>query len=147
MEGKILDPLSMVFVLVGVCVLALFNYYLNLAPGSDPDDFAVGPKELNLTCDCSLNTLILGGILVIALSAASSLFSSRYELYFIGILSFIIVTVAGIFGRRRRHAEWREDENVIRRAIQKTPFGTKSRDYIDVVFDDDDEDEYYFDDS
>jgi len=134
--------------MAGIGILALFNYFLNLAPGSDPDDFAVGPQELNLTCDCSLNTLILGGILVIALSAASSMFSSRYELYFIGIIAFTIVTVAGIFGRRRRHAEWKEDEKVIRRAIQKTPFGNQSRDYIDVIFDDDesDDDEYYFDD-
>lgn len=143
----ILDPLLIVIVMVGVCLLALFNYYLNLAPGSDPDDFAIGPPELNLTCDCALNTLILGGILVIALSAASSMFSTRYELYFIGIVSFIVVSVAGIFGRRRRFAEWREDEKVIRRAIQKSPFGNQSRDYVDVIFDDDnDDDEYYFDD-
>lgn len=137
-----------VIVMVSVCILALFNYYLNLAPGSDPDDFAVGPPELNLSCDCSLITLIIGGIFVIALSAASSMFSSRYELYFTGVISFIIVTVAGIFGRRKRHTDWREDEKVIRRAIQKSPFGNQSRDYIDVIFDDDDDDEgYYYEDS
>jgi hypothetical protein len=141
-----LDSVLLVVVLVSVCIIALFNYYLNLAPGSDPDDFAVGPAELNITCDCSLNTLILGGILVIAFSAISSMFSSRLELYFVGTISFIVVTAAGLFGRRKRHAEWKEDEKVIRRAIQKAPFGNYGRDYVDVVFDEeDDDDRYYYD--
>jgi hypothetical protein len=71
------------------------------------------------------------------------MFSSRYELYIIAGISFAIVTIAGIFGRRKRHAEWREDEKVIRRAIQKTQFGRDSRDSIRIFFDEEDDEEYY----
>jgi hypothetical protein len=139
-----LDALTLVLIIAGVFVLAVFNYYLNLAPGSDPDDFAVGPPQLNVTCDCYFNTLILGGILVIAFSAGSSMFGSRIELYLIGGIAFAAVTVAGIIGRRKRHAEWREDENVIRRAIQKSPFQRGSQGAIDILFDED-EDELDYD--
>jgi hypothetical protein len=132
--------------MAGITILAIFNYYLNLAPGSDPDDFIIGPPQLNLTCDCYLNTLILGGILVIAFSAASSFFASRIELYLFGGIAFAIVTLAGIIGRRKRYAEWKEDQKVIRRAIRKaSPFGGR-RGPIDIIFDEDDEDDYDFDD-
>jgi hypothetical protein len=141
------EAISFVIMIAGITILAIFNYYLNLAPGSDPEDFAVGPPQLNLTCDCYLNTLILGGILVIAFSAASSLFSSRIELYFFGGLAFGIVTLTGIIGRRKRHAEWKEDQKVIRRAIQKANPLTGFRGPIDIVFDeDDDEEDFDFDD-
>lgn len=136
-----MDPVTLALVIAGVAIVAWFNYYLNLAPGSDPDDFAVGPPQLNITCDCYLNTLILGGIMVVAFSAGSSLFSSRVELYIIGGIAFAAVTIAGIIGRRKRHAEWKEDEKVIRRAIQKTSFG-KGPGYVDIVFDDDDDNKH-----
>jgi hypothetical protein len=129
-----------------VSVLALFNYYLNLAPGTDPEDFSIGPQELNITCDCYLNTLILGGILVIALGAGSGLFESRTELYISGIIAFVLVTIAGIIGRRRRHREWEEFDKIVRRAIPKKHFMLQNRTPVDIIFDDeDDEDEYYDD--
>jgi hypothetical protein len=141
------DPLILAIVIAGVAIVSWFNYYLNLAPGSDPDDFAVGPPQLNITCDCYLNTLILGGIMVVAFSAGSSLFSSRIELYIIGIIAFAVVTIAGIIGRRKRHAEWKEDEKVIRRAIQKTQFRRgPSPGQVDIFFDDEDDDKYDYED-
>ena len=136
----------MVIVIAGIFVLALFNYYLNLAPGTDPDDFVLGPPQLNITCDCYLNTLILGGIMVVAFSAASTLFASRLELYFFGGLAFAVVTIAGIIGRRKRHAEWKEDEHVIRRAIQKTQFGKVRDGSVDILFDDEDDKKYDYED-
>jgi hypothetical protein len=140
------DALTLVLLIAGVFLLAVFNYYLNLAPGSDPDDFAVGPPQLNITCDCSFNTLILGGILVIALSAASSTFDNRIELYLVGGIAFAVVTLTGIIGRRKRHAEWKEDEQVIRRAIQKAQFGSGRRGSVDIIFDEEDEDDYDYED-
>ena len=137
-----MDPITLALVIAGVAIVAWFNYYLNLAPGSDPDDFAVGPAQLNITCDCYLNTLILGGIMVIAFSAGSSLFTTRIELYIVGGLAFAAVTIAGIIGRRKRHAEWREDEKVIRRAIQKTQFGRVRDGAVDIFFDDEDDKKY-----
>lgn len=131
--------------IAGVFILVIFNFYLNRAPGSDPDDFAIGPPQANITCDCYLNTLILGGILVIAFSAASAMFASRIELYIVAGLAFAFITVAGIIGRRKRHADWREDEQVIRRAISKSHLTTSKRSPVDIVFDeekDDDEFDY-----
>ena len=140
------DPLVLIIIIAGIFILAVFNYYLNLAPGSDPEDFAIGAPQLNFTCDCYLNTLILGGIMVIAFSAASAVFSSRLELYFFGGISFAVVTLAGIIGRRKRHAEWREDEQVIRRAIQKTEFGRVRDGAVDILFDDEDDDKNDYED-
>lgn len=141
-----MDPFVLIIIIAGIFVLAIFNYYLNLAPGSDPDDFAIGPPQLNMTCDCYLNTLILGGIMIIAFSAASTLFSSRLELYLFGGIAFVVVTIAGIVGRRKRYAEWKEDENVIRRAIQKTQFGRIRDGAVDILFDDEDDDKYDYED-
>lgn len=138
-----MDPLVLIFIIAGIFVIAIFNYYLNLAPGSDPEDFEVGPPQMNVTCDCYLNTLILGGIMVIAFSAASTLFSSRWELYFFGGIAFAVVTIAGIIGRRKRHAEWKEDEQVIRRAIQKSHLTRGRPGPIDILFDDDDDEPDY----
>ena len=84
--------------------------------------------------------------MVIAFSAASAFFSSRLELYFFGGISFAVVTLAGIIGRRKRHAEWREDEQVIRRAIQKTEFGRVRDGAVDILFDDEDDDKNDYED-
>lgn len=138
-----MEPVTLVFIIAGVFILAIFNYYLNLAPGSDPDDFALGPPQMNMTCDCSLNTLILGGIMIIAFGAGSSLFDSRIELYLFGGLAFAVVTIGGIIGRRKRHAEWKEDEQVIRRAIQKSPYGQGIHSPVDIRFDDEDDDDEF----
>ena len=139
-----MDLVTWAIVIAGIFVLVIFNYFLNLAPGSDPEDFALGPPQLNITCDCYLNTLFLGGILVVAFSAASSIFSSRLELYFVGGLAFTVVTIAGIMGRRKRHSEWREDEQVIRRAISKSNIMTGSQRPVDIVFDDEDDEDFDF---
>ncbi|TFG34559.1 hypothetical protein EU527_02780 [Candidatus Thorarchaeota archaeon] len=131
-----------------VGVLAYFNYYLNLAPGTDPEDFRVGPQQLNITCDCYLNTLILGGILVLGLSAGSSIFSSRLELYLVGGIAFGVVTLAGILGRHRRYVEWRELHKVIQRAVPRSHLMQGYRSPVEILFDDEenDEDEFEIDD-
>lgn len=143
-----MDILILAILIVAILALAVFNYYLNLAPGVNPEDFQIGPPQLNMTCDCSLNTLILGGILVIALSAGSGMFQSRIELYIVGIIAFSVVTVAGIIGRRRRHSEWKEFDKVIRRAIPRTHLMTQHGNPVDIIFDEesDDEDDYDYED-
>ena len=140
-----LDTLTLIILAVAILALAIFNYYLNLAPGADPEDFSIGPPQLNMSCDCYLNTLILGGILVIALSAGSSMFESRVELYAVAIVAFSIITIAGIIGRRKRYREWKEFDKVIRRAIPKTHLMTQHGNPIDIIFDDETEDEDDYD--
>ncbi len=134
----------MVILIAGIFVLAIFNYFMNLAPGSDPEDFALGPPQLNITCDCYLNTLILGGILIVAFSAASSIFGSRLELYVVGGLAFAVITIAGIIGRRKRHAEWKEDARVIRRAVFRPGQMTSKRGPVDIIFDEEDDEDFDF---
>jgi hypothetical protein len=147
-KGEDLDIVTLTILIVATIVLTIFNYYLNFAPGADPEDFSIGPPQLNMTCDCFLNTLILGGILVIALSAGSGIFESRQELYASGIIAFSVITIAGIIGRRKRYREWKEFDKVIRRAIPKTHLMTQHGNPIDILFDDesDDEDDYDFED-
>jgi len=140
-----LELLTWTILIVVVLLATAFNYYLNLAPGSDPEDFQVGPKQLSITCDCSLNVLIIGGIVVLALSAASGLFNSRIELYLAGIVSFGIITAAGYLGRRRRHREWRELRKAIERSVPASTLLGSQRPPIDIIFDDEDDD-FDFDD-
>ena len=142
-----MEILALALIVVAVSLLAVFNYYLNLAPGADPEDFRIGPPQLNLTCDCYLNPLIVGGVLVIAFSAGAGMFDTRPELFLTGIISFSIVTVAGVLGRRKRYNEWNEFDKVIRRALPKTSLMPPYRSPIDIIFDDeeDDEDEDDFD--
>ena len=124
-------------------VLAYFNYYLNLAPGTDPEDFRVGPQQLDITCDCYLNTLILGGILVLGLSAVSSVFTSRWELYVVGGIAFTVITLAGIVGRRRRYREWQEMHKVFQRAMPRSQLMKDYRSPVDIFFDDDEDDDEF----
>ncbi len=143
-----MDILIVAILTVVIVALAIFNYYLNLAPGADPEDFQIGPPQLNMTCDCSLNTLIIGGILVLALSAGSGMFESRIELYVVGIIAFSVISIAGIIGRRKRYREWKEFDKVIRRAIPKTHLMTQHGTPVDIIFDDDqdEEDDYDYED-
>ncbi|MDH4214350.1 MAG: hypothetical protein OEV85_10545 [Candidatus Thorarchaeota archaeon] len=136
-----MDIFILTILIIVIMTLTVFNYYLNLAPGADPEDFQIGPRQLNMTCDCSLNTLILGGILVIALSAGSGMFESRIELYVTGIVAFTVVSIAGIIGRRRRYREWKEFDKVIRRAIPKTHLMTQHGSPVDIIFDEEPDDE------
>jgi hypothetical protein len=145
MEGKELDILTWTVLVVVVLLASVFNYFLNLASGSDPEDFQVGPPQLSITCDCSLNILIIGGIVVLALSAVSGVFESRLELYIVGIAAFSMITLAGFIGRRRRHREWSEVLRAIERAVPSTSFLGFKRTPVDIVFEDEDDDEDDYD--
>lgn len=116
-----MDLLIGFVIVVGVLIAALFNYILNRAPGSDPEDFQVGPPQLGIKCDCFLNTLIIGSILILALSASSYVFETRTELHIVGFIAFVIITAAGIYGRIMRHREWRELGEILERAVPKPP--------------------------
>ncbi len=135
-----MDLLTWVVIIIGTLLAAAFNYILNLAPGSDPEDFRVGPKEMNITCDCPINILIIGGIMVLALSAVTGVFSTREELYLVGGITFAVITIAGLIGRRRRHREWKELRRAIRRAVPGSYADYRSAP-MDIVFDEDDEEE------
>ena len=131
-----------IVLIVGTLVAAIFNYYLNKAPGSDPEDFQVGPREMNITCDCQINILIIGGIMILALSAVSGAFSTREELYLVGGVSFAVITIAGYIGRRRRHREWKELHKAIHRAVPGS-YADYRRAPVDIMFEEDDEDDDY----
>lgn len=141
MDGKRLDLIIWALVIIGTLLAAAFNYILNLASGSDPEDFKVGPSEMNITCDCQLNVLIIGGIMILALSAVSGVFASRIELYLVGGISFAVITIAGFIGRRRRHREWKELHKVIKRAVPGPQYSGFRRAPVDITFDEDEEDE------
>jgi hypothetical protein len=134
------DLLTWVVIIIGTLLAAAFNYVLNLAPGSDPEDFRVGPQEMNITCDCPINILIIGGIVVLALSAVTGVFSTREELYLVGGITFTVITIAGLIGRRRRHREWKELRRAIRRAVPGSYADYRSAP-MDIVFEEDDEEE------
>ncbi len=130
-----LDPILLFGLIVGVTLAAAFNYLLNRAPGSVPEDYTIGPPNMEIRCDCCLNPLIVGGIFVIALAIMSSSFESRTELYLVGLISFIIVTIAGILGRRRRYEDWKELGDILERVVppkdsfyRRTPFDFDSPD-------------------
>ncbi|MFW9767598.1 MAG: hypothetical protein ACFFF9_16025 [Candidatus Thorarchaeota archaeon] len=135
-----MDLLTWVLVIIGTLLAAGFNYILNLAPGSDPEDFQVGPRELNITCDCQINILIIGGIMILALSAISGVFSTREELYLVGGVSFAVITIAGYIGRRKRHKEWKELQKAIRRSVPSS-YVEYRRAPVDIMFEEDDEEE------
>lgn len=116
-----MDLLVGFVIVVGVLIAALFNYILNRAHGSDPEDFQVGPPQLGIRCDCFLNTLIIGSILVLALSASSFIFETRTELYIVGFIAFVTITASGMYGRIIRHREWRELGEILERAVPKPP--------------------------
>lgn len=130
-----------------VILASAFNYYLNLASGADPEDFQVGPPQLGITCDCSLNIIIIGGIMVLALSTISGSFDSRIQLFSVGIISFILITLAGFIGRRRRHQDWRELHKAIERSVPASSIFSSGSTQLDIVYeDDDDDDDFDFDD-
>ncbi|MFW9788687.1 MAG: hypothetical protein ACFFE1_13490 [Candidatus Thorarchaeota archaeon] len=141
-----MDVLTWLVLLVVILLVAVFNYYMNLAPGTDPEDFQVGPPQLGITCDCSLTVLIIGGIVVLALSAVSGIFETRLELYLVGLFAFSLITIAGFIGRRKRHQEWRELRKAIQRAVPNTSIFGFRRAPMDIAFeedDDEDSNDYY----
>ncbi|MFW9913053.1 MAG: hypothetical protein ACFFEU_11310 [Candidatus Thorarchaeota archaeon] len=137
-----MDPVVALVILGGVIFASWFNYILNRAPGSDPDDFLVGPPALEIRCDCFINTMIVGGIAVLAMALMSSFFISRTELYIVGIVSYMVITLAGVYGRKKRHEDWRELDGILKRSVPKSRNPIR-RDRLDMMFrdyDDDDED-------
>ena len=133
-----MDLMLGVILVIGTIAATVFNYYLNRAPGSDPEDFQVGPDELGLRCDCYLNTVIIAGIAVIGVASFSGSFENRVEFYAIAIIVFVVVTLAGIIGRLQRYREWNDMSRVIRRAVPTVvdrPTGN-----IDFEFEDEEED-------
>ena len=141
-----MDLLTWAILVVVVLLATAFNYYLNLAPGADPEDFQVGPPQLGITCDCSLNIIIIGGIVVLGMSAASGLFDSRIMLYIVGIVAFSVITIAGFIGRRRRHQEWKELRKVIARAVPTSSFLGSQGPSVDIIYEEEDDEEFDFDD-
>ncbi|MHA1949408.1 MAG: hypothetical protein ACXAAO_13030 [Candidatus Thorarchaeota archaeon] len=139
-----MDLIVWALVIIGTLLAAAFNYILNLAPGSDPEDFRLGPTEMNITCDCQINILIIGGIMILALSAVSGVFASREELYIVGGISFAVITIAGYIGRRRRHREWKELRKAIRRAVPGS-YADFRKAPVDLMFEEDDEDDDNYD--
>ncbi len=116
-----MDPLLLLLLAAATVVLTIFNYYLNYAPGTTPDDYAFGPEGASVQCDCCLNTIIIGAIAVGALAVSSGYFDSRIELYAVAIVVFAVVTTAGFLGRRRRYREWNEAIDLLERIL---PDGT-----------------------
>jgi len=135
-----LDPVTLVIVSVGITTAVIFNYLLNRAPGSEPEDFEIGPRGAAMRCDCFLNTLVIASIATLALALSSAAFPSRIELFGVGALAFTAITLAGVIGRRRRHGEWREMDGILERVVPEEYLDDSREGFIDVSFDDDDED-------
>jgi hypothetical protein len=135
------DPIIWAFIGLGIAALAFFNYFLNHAPGSDPEDFQVGPAELGVSCDCFLIPMVIGGIAALALSISSGMFDSREELYVVGLFAFSLITIAGYLGRRRRYREWGELRDVFDRAIPTSTIRRPVDSPVDIRYEFEDEDE------
>ncbi|MHA2140263.1 MAG: hypothetical protein ACXADF_03460 [Candidatus Thorarchaeota archaeon] len=128
-----MDPLVALSIVCGVLLASWFNYILNRAPGSDPDDYLIGPRALEIRCDCFINTMIVGGIVVVALAIMSSVFASRTEMYIVGILAYIVITLAGVYGRKKRHEDWRELDGILKRSVPRSRNPTR-RNNLDMLF-------------
>jgi hypothetical protein len=135
-----LDPVTLIILSVGTALAAVFNYFLNRAPGSEPEDFEIGPSGMAIRCDCFLNTLIIASIVILALALSSAAFSSRMELFASGALAFAAITLAGVIGRRRRHNEWREIEDILQRVVPDEYLGDSGEGLLDISSEDDEED-------
>ncbi len=139
MESDRVDTATMLFVLIAVAIATVFNYYLNRAPGSCPDDFRIGPEELRLTCDCYLNTVVVGAIVVAAIALSSRAFDSLTQLVIVGGLAFLTVTAAGFIGRTRRYREWDELQWMLDRVLPGHHGSTRPDDDRPRMFFDDDD--------
>ena len=128
-----------IVLVVGVFLAAVFNYFLNRAPGSDPEDFQMGPPELGITCDCYLNTLIVSAIAVIGVLAMSTAFETIWELVIVGSIVFFTITLAGVIGRHHRYRDWNSMARVLVRSVPSVSEGRPTS--TDLFFDEDEEDE------
>jgi hypothetical protein len=137
-----LDPVILLVIIIVIVVASTFNFVLNRAPGSDPEDFRVGPPELGITCDCFLIPLIVSGIVVIGMSISAGVFASRMELYLSALIAFFTITYAGFLGRRARYRDWREITEVLERAIPIDQWDRGYDPYIDTFPEDEDDEEF-----
>ncbi len=135
-----MDPVTLVIILAGIVLAGAFNYVLNRASGAEPEDFEFGPSGMAIQCDCFINILIIGAIVTLAVALSSAAFSSPLELYATGALAFAATTIAGLLGRRRRHREWGEMEDVLERVVPDDYLDVREQDFADLPPDDDDED-------
>jgi hypothetical protein len=62
------------------------------------------------------------------------------ELFASGALAFAAITLAGVIGRRRRHNEWMEIEDILQRVVPDEYLGDSGEGLLDISFEDDDED-------
>ncbi len=132
-----MDPVLLLVLGIGISFAMLFNYYLNRAPGSDPEDFQLGPQELGITCDCYLNVVVISGITVLAIALSSNMFDSSLEMAITGVIAFILVTAAGFIGRRRRYHEWNDLHHLFDRVMPESRIRGLPSDSIGYTFDDD----------
>ena len=132
-----MDPIFGIAVIAGTIIAALFNFFLNRAPGSDPEDFQIGPKEMGITCDCIFNTLIIGAIAALAIAASSSSFDRMEDFFITAVIVFAVVTIAGILGRQQRYRDWNDMSHVLKRVV--SPSKGFYPGPVDVQFDDDEE--------
>jgi uncharacterized membrane protein HdeD (DUF308 family) len=77
--------------------------------------------------------MIVGGIVVVALAIMSSVFASRTEMYIVGILAYIVITLAGVYGRKKRHEDWRELDGILKRSVPRSRNPTR-RNNLDMLF-------------
>ena len=132
-----MDPIFGMAIIAGTILAALFNYYFNRAPGSDPEDFQIGPKEMGIQCDCIFNTLIIGAIAALAIAASSSGFDQMEDFFIVAFIVFAVVTFAGILGRRQRYRDWNDMSHVLKRVV--SPRKGFYPGPVDVQFDDDED--------
>ena len=135
-----MNPVVLLVIVAATVIASAFNFILNRAPGSDPDDFRVGPPELGITCDCFFIPLIVSSIVVLGMTISAGAFDSRLELYLSAFSAFIIITYAGFLGRRARFRDWREITEVLERVIPLDRIDHEYDSYID-TFHDEEEDE------
>ncbi len=116
-----MDPVAIALVVVGTALAAVFNYYLNRAPGTEPDDFRIGPPELSLTCDCYLNTVVVGLVFAVFVVLLAPSIGPFVEAVSTALLCLLVITVAGVVGRRRRYREWRHLAELLDRVVVYGP--------------------------
>lgn len=134
-----MDPFVAISLAIGTLLLSVLNYYLNLAPNADPDQFSIGPREMGVRCDCCFNVLVLGMIAVAFIALSSTAFDSRTELYVSGLTSFMVVTLSGLIGRIKRYRRWSLESELLESVMP----GLSRRGYDDswdeIPFNDDDD--------
>ncbi len=134
----------LVILAIGTTIGTIFNYFLNRAPGSEPEDYQIGPPAFNISCDCAFIPLIISGIAVLIIATSPRVFANRNEMYITGLVVFFIITMAGFIGRRRRHQEWKELQDIFERAVVMPHIQMELEEFDDMLHRDDDDDMDYY---